>query len=67
MKASKGAPEISWIIRYALVLTGVLLAGAGAGLARPALAYYVRYDLGATVVATASLQAPSCSEERLAA
>ncbi|MCE4624244.1 MAG: MFS transporter [Desulfurococcales archaeon] len=41
--------------RYTLILAGVLIAGVGAGVARPALTYYLRYDIGSTVLAAASL------------
>ena len=41
--------------RLAILYAGLFIASVPAGMARPALAFHLRYDLGATMVATASL------------
>jgi MFS family permease len=43
------------IPRIILVMLGVFTASIGSGLARPSLAYYLRYNLGASLLATSSL------------
>ena len=44
-----------WAVRYMLVLAGVIAAGIGAGMARPAITYYLRYSLGATLLSATLL------------
>ena len=41
--------------RYALILAGVAIASLGSGLARPAIAYYARYTLGAALLAATAI------------